>query len=96
MENVIVTFADGTTLTAVLNGNSLITDTKPSIPDNLSIVTITGDETNETIMNARLVECASVDGRYWVTFQSIPASEIEKMKTRSDIDYIALMCDVEL
>ena len=97
MENVIITFADGTSINAELNGTSYITDSKPDFPDDLSIVTITtGPETNMTIENARIIPCASVDGRFWFAILSTSQKEIEDMKLRADLDFLAAMVDVEL
>jgi len=96
MENVIITFADGTSINAELNGTSYITDNKPDFPDDLSIVTITGPKTNMTIENARIITCASVDGRFWFAILSTSQKEIEDMKIRADLDFLAAMVDVEL
>ena len=97
MERVTITFADGTEIKAEANATSYITDEKPVFGD-LSEVTIDGTE-GRTIKNARVLECASVDGRYWFGFQEIPKQDIvenEVVRQRGDIDYIAMMCDVEL
>ena len=95
MENVIIAFADGTSINAELNGDSYITDTKPDFPDDLSTVTITGPKTNVTIENARIVTCASVDGRFWFAILPTPQKEIETVKLRADLDFLAAMVDVE-
>ena len=36
------------------------------------------------------------DGTYWLILRAIPAERLEKMKMRSDIEYLAMMTDVEL
>ena len=62
-----ITFKDKTVIYAEQNGNCFIVNQKPDFPADLSKVIISGDETIK-LKNAQLVECASVDGRYWFTF----------------------------
>lgn len=95
---VTITFLDGSSVSAELNGNCYITGEKPAIPDDLSEVTVTGVE-EKTYHNARLLECASADGRFWFTF--IEETKEEKMavslaKQRADIDFIAMVSDIDL
>lgn len=98
METVRITFGDGSEVEAVKNGTCYITEKKIENPD-LSSVTIQSEESEETIRDAVLVEPYSVDGRYWFAF-TVQSAE-EKMKTevikqRGDIDYMAMMLDVDL
>lgn len=79
-----ITFRDGTHLTAEQNGTCFITDSKPDFPDDLSIVRIEGEYTS-VLHNAVLIECASVDGRYWFSFIEKTAEEIEREKLHSTI-----------
>lgn len=74
MEKVIITFADGTEIEADHSGTCYIADDKPVFPYDLSVVTVSGDE-ERIINNAQLVECFSVDGRYWFAF--IERSEMD-------------------
>lgn len=95
---VTITFTDGTEVSAELNGSCYITDKKPDIPDDLSEVTITGAE-EKTYQNARLLECASIDGRFWFTFIEETKEEkmaVEVAKQRADIDFIAMVSDIDL
>lgn len=69
-----IIFRNGTIVEAEQNGNCFITGIKPAFPVPLGTVRIEGDESYR-IEHARLVECASVDGRYWFTFIEIPADE---------------------
>ena len=62
-----ITFRDKTVIYAEQNGSCFIVNKKPDFPADLSKVVISGDETIK-LKNAQLVECASVDGRYWFTF----------------------------
>ena len=95
MENVTIRFADGTELEAEQNGSCFIVDEEPAFPADLSTVTISG-ETDEVIENAEIVECASVDERYWFAIIAISAEEIAREKTDAQIMYTALMTDTLL
>lgn len=85
MEKVTVTFKDGTSFEAERNGTCLITDTKPDFPTDLDGVTISGDDGTETVENTRLIEAASVDGRYWFYLTEIPAGELKEQETAQRI-----------
>ena len=74
MEEVKIIFKDGTELTVERNGSSFITDEKPAFPEDLKNITIEG----QTIANGRIIECASVDGRYWFAITEIPQDELDK------------------
>ena len=96
MEKVVITFLDGTHIRADKNGNCYITDEEPEFAEDLSEVTVSD---GTVYVNARRIECASADGRYWFSFhEETPderlATEVEKQ--RGDIDFIAMCCDVEL
>lgn len=86
MEEVTIRFADGTELEAEQNGSCFIANEKPVFPADLSEVTVEGD-TVSLFSNAQVVECASVDGRYWFTFREVTADE----HLRADVDYLLLM-----
>ena len=73
-----IQFKSGKTINVEVNGNCYIKSKKPSFPDDLSVVTVTnGDGTQQVFENARLIECAAVDGKYWFSF----LSETEQEKT---------------
>jgi len=42
------------------------------------------------------VECASVDGRYWFAFREISEAERAAKQMQANIEYIAMMTDVDL
>ena len=98
METVIISWNDGSPeLEAEVNGGSFIVSEKPEFPADLSVVTLDYSNGNEvTLNNARIIECASVDGRYWFTIQEIPQDVIDKAETQAKIDYLAMMTDVDL
>ena len=43
-----------------------------------------------------LVQVTVVDDRYWFVLRDLTTAELEQEKMKSDIEYIAMMCDVEL
>ena len=76
MEKII--FNDGTEITAEKNGNCFIVDEAPEFPEDLTDIKIEGESGTAQIENGRIVEAASVDGRYWFSIQEIPEDEIWK------------------
>lgn len=70
-----IVFKDGTEITAEKNGDSYILDTKPEFPEDLTDLVIQSAEGNKVFENAILIECASVDGRYWFSFMEEPAAD---------------------
>lgn len=96
MENVKITFNDGTKITAEVNGNSYIVDEKPEFPEDLTDVVIEKNGEEKTIKDARIVECASIDGRYWFAIIEIPEQERILTHLQSSVDYIAMMADIDL
>ena len=92
----IIKFLNGEYLEVEENGNSYILDTKPVFPQNLSTVTITNEETTITLHNVELVECASIDDRYWFNFTEIPEVEVRERSLRADLEYLAAMADIEI
>lgn len=74
-----IIFKDGTEMTAEKNGDCLILSQKTPLPDDLSIVTVQAEDGTREYHNAQVLECASVDGRYWFAF----AEESEE-KRRED------------
>lgn len=72
MEKVTIIFSDGTEVVAEQNGTCYIVNEKPDFPADMSMVTI-GEQVLE---NMALVECASIDGRYWFAFRPLSQQEI--------------------
>ncbi len=90
MEKII--FKDGTEITVERNGSCFIVETKPEFPEDLTDITIEG-EMPQTIANGRIVDAASVDGRYWFTIIEISEAEAREAKREAQIMYTALMTD---
>ena len=97
MENITIALSNGTELTGLeLNGNNYISPeklTEDTFADGLSPVVINGEEHEQMA----LVQCIQhADGRTWFILRDVTAEEIANAKLRSDIDFIALMSDIEL
>jgi hypothetical protein len=43
-----------------------------------------------------LVQVTTVDKKSWFVLRDIPQKELEQTKLKSDLEYLAMMCDVEL
>ena len=73
-----IIFTNGSIITAEQNGTCFITDAKPDFPDDLSTVIVTGDDPlpNYTYHNTEIIECASIDGRYWFAFHELTPDEL--------------------
>lgn len=93
MEKII--FKNGKEIEAEVNGSCYITAEKPDFPADLSEVTVEG-ENEKLLHNVEIIEAASVDGRYWFTLRELTEQELREIKTRADIEYLAMMADVEL
>ena len=64
-----ITFGNGEVIAAEKNGESLITQQKPGFPAVLGVVTVESADGGVRIYNdPQIVECASIDGRYWFCF----------------------------
>ena len=82
-----ITFGNGTTITAEKNADCYITAAKPEFPEILGTVTIAAGEEEKVIEDAMLIECASIDGRYWFAFMETP----EDVKLRNRITELETM-----
>ena len=71
-----IIFNDMTEITAEMNGNCLILDKKPEFPSDLSTVTIRSAAGDCVYCNAEIIECASIDGRYWFAFRELTPDEL--------------------
>ena len=91
-----IIFNDKSEINAERNGSNFITDAKPTIPDDLTNVEIVEDGATTVIQNAQFVECYPLDERYYFTLIEISEAELQHIKDRADIEYIAMMSDIEL
>lgn len=95
-----VTLADGTKLTGlIMNGNNFVSKKsidKSVFDNNLSPVVITEGANEETHASMSLIHVTKMGDETWFALRDFTEAELEAIKTRSDIDYIAMMCDVDL
>lgn len=68
----IIKFKEGAEITAEVNGDCFITESKPSFPASLEGVTVEKDGETTEYEEAMLIECASVDGKYWFSLMEKP------------------------
>lgn len=82
-----------------LNGNNFISSTEieESVFDgNLLSVTINDGEKDEIHTNMELVQISKVGSEYWFVLRDIPETELAFIKMPSDIEYVAMMSEIEL
>lgn len=95
-----ITLSNGTKLEDLrLNGNNFISAapvTKDMFEGNLSEVTVNDGETETTYKDLDLVQITEDGGEYWFVLRSLTPDELFRIKMQSDIEYIAMMADVEL
>lgn len=95
-----MTLSDGTVINDLtLNGNNYISKTPVDadiFSGNCSPVVISDGDNEETHANAELVQVAQYGDEYWIVLRDLSEQEIRDLKTRSDIDYIAMMADIDL
>lgn len=95
-----ITLADGTVIdNLTLNGNNYISAApidEAMFESNCSPVVINDGTTDEVHDHMALVQVTVVDRKYWFVLRDINAKELEQEKIKSDIAYLAMMCDVEL
>ena len=95
-----ITLADGTVLSDLeLNGNNYVSKTAVQaslFTGNCSPMTISDGENEEVHEHAELVQVKRYGDEYWMVFRDISVKELREAKVRSDVDYIAMMTDVDL
>lgn len=95
-----ITLSDGTMIENLkLNGNNFISKSEvvPEIFDGtLDIVQISDGEIIEEHRNMSLVQITKMGEEWWFILRDVPAQEIENAKLRADVDFLAMMTDVEI
>ena len=96
-----VELSNGTIISNLkLNGNNFISDTEITeemFAGGLSALYISGDKgTSYTINHAKLIQIMEYEGAWWFILDRMPAEELLFEKISSDIDYIAMMADIDL
>lgn len=95
-----ITLDDGTIIGDLkLNGNNFVSKTEvdPAIFDGkLSTVEIDNGEYVDHHENMQLVQVTKEGDEWWFVLIDIPKEQIEKEKLRADVDFLAMMTDVEI
>jgi hypothetical protein len=95
-----ITLADGTVLeNLTLNGNNFISGENieaSTFEMNCSPVIVSDGTTEEIHENMELVQVSVVEGKTWFVLRDISEDELEQAKIKADIEYIAMMSDIEL
>ena len=84
-----ITLSDGTVLDNLRLNESVF-------DGNCSIVTINDGEKDEVHMNMELVQIIKVNDKYWFVLRDVPETELAFVKMQSDIEYVAMMSEIEL
>lgn len=95
-----ITLANGTVLdNLTMNGNNFISEETVDVhvfDGNCSPIIIDDRTSEEIHEHMDLVQVTVVEGKSWFVLRDIPQKELEQTKLKSDIEYLAMMCDVEL
>lgn len=101
-----ITLSDGTVLdNLALNGNNFISKqnvTRATFEGKLGNVVISADNEEEICglvgehKNMELVQIHKYGSDFWFILRDIPAAELEMIRNRGDIDYVAMMTGVDL
>lgn len=95
-----ITLADGTKLENLkMNGNNFVSKEpveRSTFEYNLSKVVINDGEDDVTYENMELVQITTMDGDYLFILRQLTKKEMDDLKLRSDLEYLAMMVDVEL
>lgn len=95
-----ITLSDGTKLENLrLNGNNFISEaeiTEDDFRGKLSKVTVEGKDFKQEYNNMELVQIAHYEDGYYFVLREIPQEELDKLKMQSDIEYIAMMSNIDM
>ena len=96
-----ITLADGTEISNLrMNGNNFVSETEVTedmFDGNLSEVTISDGESEQVLTPAELIQIAHYGDLGWYfIIREVPADILEKQQMQANIDYIAMMMDIDL
>lgn len=95
-----ITLSDGTIIDNLrMNGNNFISlvEVEDSLFDGkLLKVTIDDGEKEEVHDNMELIQITKMGDEYWFILRDISKTELDLIKMRSDIEYVAMMSEIEL
>lgn len=99
-----ITLSDGTQLNNLrLNGNNFVSEmevTEDTFKGKLSKITIEKIEEGKTITHEyehmELVQIIQYKDGYYFVLRELTQDELTKIKTQADIEYLAMMTDIDL
>lgn len=95
-----ITLGDGSKLEGLeRNGNTFETAqniTEETFDGKLGHIVVEDGETEEEFENVVLVRLWKVEETVYFVLRELTQDEVSQMQNRADIEYIAMMCDVEL
>lgn len=95
-----IVLSDGTEIeNLTMNGNNYISKTpidKSVFSGNLSPVKIYAEREEEAHESMALIHLTRYGSEFWFALRDLTEPELREIKNRSDIEYIAMMTDVEL
>ena len=95
-----IILADGTVLSNLkLNGNNFVSDaevTEDQFIDNLDPVVINDGETDDVHEHMALVQIIKYGEQYYFVLRDRTPDELLRIKMQADIEYLAMMSDIEL
>jgi len=95
-----ITLGDGSQLEGLeRNGNTFETAqniTEETFEGKLDHIVVEDGETEEEFENVVLVRLWKVEETTYFVLRELTQDEVNQMQNRADIEYIAMMCDVEL
>lgn len=95
-----ITFSDGSRLTDLhVNGNNFVSDfevTEQMFKGKMSHIEIYDGEVNHEFDDVELLQIMPYDGKWYFVIREIPKEQLEKMQMQANIEYLAMMTDVEL
>ncbi len=95
-----VTLSNGTVIPDLkMNGNNFISKTEitPSMFDSvMDYVIINDGDYDEKLLNVELGHLEKQGDEWWFVLSEIPQNVMEQSKLRADVDFLAMMADIEL
>lgn len=95
-----ICLADGTELSNLrMNGNNYISSsvvTEDMFVDNCDPVVINDGENEESHDHMALIHITKYGDDYYFALRDRTKEELDQLKTKADIEYLAMMSDIEL
>ena len=99
-----ITLSDGTELKNLgLNGNNFVSETEITedvFDGNLSEVIIEGIENGQEVKkeykHMQLIQIVHYEDGYYFALRELTQAELKEIKTQADIEYLAMMSDIDL